>query len=173
MTLIRIARTTPAIDGDDWTHVAAGEALPDAPAILPLARWLAQREALMGRNAPLGVRLRSDERIDAILGDLPRLALVALDFPNMADGRHFTTARLLRERHGFTGEIRATGRVLRDQLHFMARCGFDSFELAPGKDADEALAAFGEIRVAYQPAADSHLPASANRAWTTPGSAAA
>ena len=164
MALIILNNDRPAIASDMWTHVADDEALPEAaPAILSLERWTADRESLAGRNAPVGVRLRSDERIDALLGDLDSVPAIALDFPNLGDGRHFTTARLLRERHGYRGEIRATGQVLRDQLFFMARCGFDAFELPAGADAEGAQEAFGEFSVVYQPAADGRTPVPALR----------
>lgn len=165
MTLIRLRAGTPTIEREDeWTSVADGEALPDGiPATVSLERWQAERDSLATRNAPVGVWLRSDQRIEEIVGHLASLPLIALEFPNLNDGRHFTTARLLRERYGYAGEIRAVGRVLGDQLFFMARCGFDAFELAPGKDADGARKAFGEISVVYQPAADRRVPASALR----------
>ena len=155
MALITLSDDRSAVTSDVWTHVADDEALPGAaPAIVSLERWTADRSALAGRNTPIGVRLRSDQRIEALLDDLESLPVVALDFPNMNDGRHFTTARMLRERHGYRGEIRATGQVLHDQLFFMARCGFDAFELPAGKNAEGAWAAFGELSVVYQPAAD-------------------
>ena len=149
MTLIDYKNGSPAIAGDAWTHVADGAVLPpDHPATISLQRWKAERDGLTGRNLPLGVRLESHERIEEILPDLPRFALIALDFPNLNDGRHFTTARLLRERYGFSGQLRATGQVLRDQVDLMKRCGFDEFELPAGRHAASALSAFGEISVA-------------------------
>jgi uncharacterized protein (DUF934 family) len=155
MRLIDYSNAQPAIDSDVWTHVADGAPLPpDRPATVSLERWKASREGLAGRNQPLGVRLDSHERIEEILPDLPRFALIALDFPNLNDGRHFSTARLLRERHGYDGRLRATGQVLRDQLDPMRRCGFDEFEMPAGKDAASAIPAFDEISVTYQPAAD-------------------
>jgi uncharacterized protein (DUF934 family) len=157
MTLIDHANGNPAAADDTWVHVADGAVLPpDRPATISLGRWKAERDGLTGRNLPLGIRLESHERIEEILPDLPRFALIALDFPNLNDGRHFTTARLLRERHGFRGQLRATGQVLRDQIDLMKRCGFDTFELPAGRNAASVLSAFGEISVAYQPAADAH-----------------
>ncbi|MDH5558575.1 MAG: DUF934 domain-containing protein [Alphaproteobacteria bacterium] len=155
MTLIDYRNENPMVTDDAWTHVAEDAALPtDRPATLSLQRWKAAREELYGRNLSLGVRLESHERVEEILPDLPRLALIALDFPNLNDGRHFTTARLLRERYGFHGKIRATGQVLRDQIDPMRRCGFNEFELAENKDTASAITAFDEISVVYQPAAD-------------------
>ena len=160
MTLIDCRNGSPAIAGDSWTHVADGAVLPpDRPATISLERWKAERDGLTGRNLPLGIRLESHERIEEILPDLPRFALIALDFPNLNDGRHFTTARLLRDRYGYRGQLRATGQVLRDQIDLMKRCGFDTFELATGKDAASAVVAFEEINVVYQPAADARLTA--------------
>lgn len=159
MTLIRLNDDQPAIEASDWADLHDDAPLPDGvPATVSLERWRADRDTLRRRNAPVGVRLRSDERIDEIVGDLPGLSLVVLEFPNLNDGRHFTSARLLRERHGYRGEVRATGQVLHDQLFFLARCGFDAFELPSGKNAEDARRAFREISVVYQPAADARLP---------------
>jgi uncharacterized protein (DUF934 family) len=144
---------------DPWHSLADDEAVPnDRPVIVSWKRFQAERAAWAGRGQPLGVRVPSDVPADAIAAELPHLALVALEFPKFADGRAFSTARLLRERCGFKGELRAVGEVLRDQLLFMARCGFDAFEIAEACAAD-ALPAFREITVAYQPAADGALPA--------------
>ncbi len=164
MRLIRLIEGRPVTETDMWTRVADDAPLPDgAPVIVSLPRWQAERETLARRNAAVGIWLASDEKLHALINDLDRLDLVALDFPLLTDGRHFTTARLLRERYGFDGEIRATGQVLRDQLFAMARCGFDSFELAAHQDADGAHRAFREISVVFQPAADARVPAAALR----------
>ncbi len=143
-----------AVD-DSWVAVTDGEPVPaDRPAILPLERWKAERDALRGHNAPLGVRLASHEKVEDIAEDIDRLALIALDFPKFQDGRAYSSARLLRERHGFKGELRAVGNVLADQFLFMHRCGFDAFEVAdPAKAAlwDKVMAQFS---VFYQPTGD-------------------
>lgn len=164
MTLMRLIDETPFTPGDAWARIGDDEPLPSGkPVIVPLARWIAERDSLSARNAPTGVWLRSDEQPDEILDDLAALPVIALDFPNMNDGRHFSTARLLRERHGFAGELRATGEVLRDQLFFMARCGFDSFELPNGKNPESAGRAFDEFSTVYQPATDARTPIPALR----------
>ena len=164
MQLIDYSNVQPAIEGDVWTHVDDDAPLPpDSPATVSLDRWQASRDELAGRNQPVGVRLDSHERIDDILSDLSRFDLIALNFPNLNDGRHFSTARLLRERHGYDGRLRATGQVLRDQLDPMRRCGFDEFEIPAGKDAAAAIPAFDEISVTYQPAADARLTAAQQR----------
>lgn len=149
---------------DSWRHVADDEALPAAGGVIvSLARWEAERGTLAGRNGPLGIRLRSSERPDAIAPDLDRFDVVALEFPAFKDGRAYSSARLLRERYRYTGEVRAVGEVLRDQLQFMLRCGFDAFEYAGLTAADEAVSAFDEIAVVYQTAADRRRTAAALR----------
>jgi len=89
---------------------------------------------------------------------------IAVNFPKLGDGRGYSIARLLRERYGYRGELRAVGEVARDQLHAMAQCGFDTFELRAGEDPQEALAAFGEIGEAYQASAAQPVPLFRRRA---------
>lgn len=148
---------------DPWVLVADDAALPDGAAILTLARWTAERDGLAGSNRRLGVRLKSSEAPESIAGDLDRLDLVCLDFPKFQDGRAYSHARKLRQRLGYTGELRAVGNVLRDQVLFMRRCGFDSFEVADAGVAREWARAMEEISVVYQPAADGRRPVSALR----------
>jgi len=152
------------VAADSWRHVDDEAPLPtDGDVIVSLARWQGEREALRGRNAPLGIRLRSDEDAGAIADDLAYFDLVALEFPQFKDGRAYSTARLLRQRYGYTGELRAVGEVLYDQLRFMQRCGFDAFEYAGKLAAEEALAAFDEIDIVYQAAADQQRSAASIR----------
>lgn len=115
---------------DEWTLAEAEQAVPEGPAIVPLERFVAERDSLVGRNAPLGVLVEAGEPIDDLVPLLDRVALVVLPFPKFVDGRSSSKARVLRERHGFAGEIRATGDVLIDQMPLMRRCGFDAFEVA-------------------------------------------
>jgi len=152
-----------SIVDDPWLKVADGEDLPDGPVIVSLERWQDDRSALDGHRGSLGVMLKSDQSPASIAGDLERFALVALEFPAFTDGRAYSYARLLRERYGFKGEVRAIGNVLRDQLAFMVRCGFDAFEIADDAAAQSFRKALGEISVAYQPAADARRPAMALR----------
>lgn len=153
-----------SVVADSWTHVGDDEALPgEGGVIVSLARWQAEREQLDGRNAPLGIRLNSDQRPEKIASDLDRFDVVALDFPTFKDGRAYSAAYLLRERYRYTGELRAVGEVLRDQLQFMLRCGFDAFEYTGGTAANEAVAAFDEIGIVYQTAADRRRSAAAER----------
>lgn len=123
--------------------------------LVDLETWRADRDSLLSRNVPLGLCLKPEDAVESIAADIHCFALIALDFPAFTDGRPYSAARLLRERYGYAGELRATGNVLRDQLHFMKRCGFDSFDLAGGvadRDATAAYAAaMAEISVVYQP----------------------
>jgi len=154
---MRVIKDRKIVD-DSWQLLAAGAAVPDAgDLIVPLSLWNSERQALKTRGGKLGVWLKSDELPEQI-EDLSELPLVAIEFPKFGDGRGYSSARLLRERHRYQGEVRAVGEVLRDQLFYMARCGFDSFALKPGKDIEGALDAFKDFSVSYQAAADDPRP---------------
>lgn len=120
--------------------------------IVPLALWREHAHALKVRDGGLGVWLDSDEEIEEIVDDLSHFQVVALNFPIFTDGRHYSSARLLRERYGYQGEVRAIGDVLRDQLFYMQRCGFDAFAIRPDRDPYEALKSLQDFSVTYQAA---------------------
>ncbi|MDX2051377.1 MAG: DUF934 domain-containing protein [Polyangiaceae bacterium] len=150
---------------DTWVYLADDAELPaSGDVIVSTQRLHRDSAALFARSGAVGVRLKSDELPDVIGPDLARLALVAVDFPKFGDGRGYTTGRLLRERYNFKGELRAIGNVLRDQIFYMHRCGFNAFELTPGKSLESALEAFGEFSVSYQAAADDPRPLYRRRA---------
>lgn len=154
-----------AIVEDTWLHVADEAELPArGDVIVSLERYTEQRDALQRRGTLLGVRLRSDQQAKLVAPYAPELALIAIEFPGFKDGRGYTAARLLRERFGYKGQIRAVGDVLRDQLFYMRRCGFDAFELKAGKDIQGAVAAFRDFSVTYQGAADDPRPLFRRRA---------
>ncbi|PKQ05941.1 MAG: oxidoreductase [Alphaproteobacteria bacterium HGW-Alphaproteobacteria-12] len=139
---------------DDFIAVGDEDALPDGPAIVSLERWQAERDTLIARNAPIGVRLQSGQEPGSIAGDLDRIDLVALEFPVYRNGRAYSYARLLRERYGFKGEVRAVGNVLRDQFQFMIRCGFDALEVADNITPEIWAENAGSFSLFYQPSAD-------------------
>ncbi len=157
-----------AIVDDDWTVVRPAEdgtlpgvdALPAGKVLVPLALWQASRDALTASRsaAEVGVWLAPDNEPADLTGDFDHIALIGIDFPVFRDGRGYSLARLLRERHGYTGEVRAIGDVLRDQLTFMFRCGFDAYAVREDKDIHDALKAFDEFTVQYQGAVDEPAP---------------
>jgi uncharacterized protein (DUF934 family) len=157
-----------AIVADDWRIVRAGEdgtlpdvaALPAGRIVVPLSYWQASRDALTAARAKdaLGVWLAPDSEPGELASDLDKIALVAVDFPVFRDGRGYSIGRLLRERYGWTGELRAIGDVLRDQLLYLSRCGFDAFAVREDKDLHDALNAFNEFSVRYQGAVDEPRP---------------
>ncbi|NGY03602.1 DUF934 domain-containing protein [Solimonas terrae] len=141
---------------DDYVALADDESGSEGSrVIVSLARWLEQGEALAGRFDQVGVRLPNTVELSTIWAGLASRPLIELDFPAFADGRAYSQARLLRDRYGFSGEIRASGMaVVRDQMQSMARAGIDSFVLRADQDANSCLAALRDFNLAYQPAAD-------------------
>jgi uncharacterized protein (DUF934 family) len=149
---------------DRFTVLADDEAAPDAgDVIVSLTRFHAEGERLIGEGRAIGVRVAADEAVESLAYDLPAIAVVALEFPKFKDGRAYSAARILRERYGFTGEVRAVGDVLLEQARFMIRCGFDSFETADGTGPEQWSAAASRFRHVYQRAADAREPAFAVR----------
>lgn len=139
----------------ELVDVSAEAAIPATGAVIvSVEQWQAQRDALLARGTPLGIRLRSDQPPELVAADLAHFAVVALEFPKFRDGRAYSYARLLRERYGFSGEVRAVGDVLLEQLFFMLRTGFDAFELASADPLGDYRTAVSEFSVFYQPAAD-------------------
>jgi uncharacterized protein (DUF934 family) len=142
-----------SVVADRWALLRDAAALADlpdgAPAIVPLALWLRHRAALIARGE-VGVLLGPADEPGAIAPDLGWIPVVAVDFPQFTDGRGYSHARLLRERHGYVGELRAVGDVARDQLGHLAQVGFDSFALSAGKDPDAALMGLADFSDGYQ-----------------------
>lgn len=143
-----------AVARDDWTRLGADfdtdSPLPAGKLMVPLHLWETRREELLARREPLGIWLDSSEHPEAAADALAKVQLVAINFPVFSDGRGYSYARLLREKYAFTGELRAVGDVLRDQLFLLRRCGFDSFEIRADRDAADALAGLGDFAHVYQ-----------------------
>lgn len=162
------------VAADPWLRLEldADGAVPRTPAasdiIVPLAAWQAQRRKLIARPGRLGVWLDSHEDPAALADDLRLLGVVAVNFPKLTDGRGYSTGRMLRERYGYRGELRAIGEVFRDMLLNLYRCGFDGFVLRPGEDPQAALAAFGEFTEAYQASVERPLPLFRRRYLASP-----
>jgi uncharacterized protein (DUF934 family) len=138
---------------DDWRYLGE-EAAESHPLIVPLAQLKGDPLPWQHHTGPLGARLSPADLVGELVPLLPRLALVALEFPNPGDGRGYSQARLLRGPLGFRGELRAVGAGVRqDQAFLLTRCGFDSLDPAPGVDLEAVRQALGRYDVAYQPGA--------------------
>ncbi len=145
---------------DPWLVPGDEDDLPAGkPIVVSLSRWQAERDTLVGREAGLGIRLRSDESPAQIADAVEHFELIELEFPAFKDGRAYSYARLLRERFGYHGELRAVGDVLLEQLLFMHRCGFNAFEIDSQNALDDWVTATSEISVWYQPTADGQATA--------------
>ena len=148
------------ITNDTLVHVADDAEIPGEGAILiPTARFLEDAEGFSRRAGRTGVIWPNNRDVDDLVPYLARLAVIALVFPTFRDGRAYSQARLLRERHGFKGELRATGQVLRDQFVFMLRAGFDTFEVKKISDAEAFAATAKRYSVFYQPTGDGRVTA--------------
>lgn len=155
----KLINTTEVID-DSWTLLAQAdspdvlEVVPGKNLLLPLSLWRDHRESIENYSGSVSVWLDSHEGLDdlrAVFTDgLTQLPVIALNFPAFADGRAYSTARELREKQGYEGEIRAIGDVLRDQLFYMSQCGFDTFALRHDQDIDTCLTAFKDFSTNYQ-----------------------
>ena len=141
--------TSPFVDASGL------ETIPPAGAVIvSLDQWKAHRDELLKRGTELGIRLHSDQPPELVAADLPHFAVVALEFPKFRDGRAYSYARLLRERYGFKGELRAVGEVLLEQLFFMLRTGFDAFDIQSADPLKDYRTALADFSVWYQPTAD-------------------
>ena len=147
MPLIRNGK----IVADSYVRVADDAPIPDGvPVIVSASRLLGAAEESLDRGAPTGVVWPNDRRVAELAPYLDRLALIALNFPTFKDGRGYSQARLLRERYGYRGELRATGQILRDQFLFLVRAGFDSLEVVKAVDVEAFAAALARYSVFYQ-----------------------
>lgn len=161
---IRIIDGAPRLMDERWQPVdsAAGwdACSSGASVLLPLALARSQAERVRaGPDGALGLVLAPDDDPAQAAPFFPHIALIGVQFPKFTDGRGYSTAVLLRLRHGWRGELRALGDVLQDQLFALRRVGFDSFALAAGRDPQAALRAFAPFSDAYQGSVDQPLPA--------------
>lgn len=153
---------------DIYTDVSKEESADfSGTVIVSLEQWQANKDALGSRNA-LGIVLRSDEKPELISGDLQHFSVIALDFPTFRDGRAYSHARMLRSRYAYTGELRAVGDVLLEQLHYMHRVGFNSFVINNSDAISAWETACADFSVWYQPTSDER--ATATRLRHTPDS---
>jgi uncharacterized protein (DUF934 family) len=151
-----IKNKTATVDSWKTLEMAEGEtpetvALPTGHVIYPLAVWQARKSEISAQQGGIGLLIQPDEKVEEVAADLSRFTVIAVNFPKFVDGRGYSTASLLRQRYGYTGELRAVGDVLHDQLFFMQRVGFDAFALKDGKSVDYALSkGFSPFSETYQ-----------------------
>ena len=150
---------------DDCVILGDADPIPvEGGVILPLARLAIEAGELRLDGRRLGALLTVDEDLSALVPHLPRLAVVALRFDKYRDGRSYSTAVLLRTRHGFKAELRAVGDVLVEEATQMIRCGFDAFAPADESASQAWAAKASSHRHVYQTAPDGRAPAYAERA---------
>lgn len=153
-----------AVDAWKMLELQEGETpesvvLPAGDVIFPLAVWRARKAEIISCHKRIGLLLQPDERVEEVAGDLDYFIVIAVHFPRFVDGRGYSTAALLRQRHRYQGELRAVGDVLHDQLFFMKRVGFDSYALKDGKDLVHAIeSGFTTFAEPYQGASDQPRP---------------
>jgi len=139
---------------DVYARVADDAPLPDGAVIVSLPRFQKEREALLARNTPIGIRLQASENPELLGADVNHFSLIVLEFPKFRDGRAFSWARMLRTRLGFTGEIRAVGDFLYDQMNYQRRVGFDAWEVPDHFTIEMFKRAVTEMTNVYQPSTD-------------------
>ena len=125
---------------------------------------LIKNRQIVAQLSPPDLVLEPTDDPAIVAGALGIAGVIAINFPTFGDGRGYSIARLLRERYGYKGELRAVGEVARDHLHAMAQCGFDAFQLREGENPQEALKAFGDFTEQYQATAAQPLPLFRRRA---------
>lgn len=156
--MAKIIVGTQIVD-DTWTLVRDDAApLPAGDVIVSLARYQAEKADLLARGAKLGVWLQPSDEPEALATEFAHLALIAVDFPAFKDGRGYSTAWLLRSRYGWTGELRAIGDVLRDQMFFYKRVGFNAYAVREDKDIEEALIGLNDFSDVYSGSIDQPIP---------------
>lgn len=159
-----------SIEDDSWVllkefpEIDAMNALDTQDVIFPLNVWLGHREHILGRQGRNGVWLQSNELPASIAGDISLFSVIALNFPVFSDGRAYSSARELRLDMLYAGELRAIGDVLRDQLFYMASCGFNAFAMREDQNLERALGAFDDFKEGYQTSVDRPIPLFRRRA---------
>jgi len=152
-----------AIVDDNWIEISP-EATFEIPAnarqiIVDLSTWQAHKAELMAASdLEIGLKLLGEDEPETFSSDLAHFALICIEFPAFTDGRGYSLARMLRERYDYQGELRATGDVLRDQLFFLSRVGFNAFKIREDRSTEDALASLQDFSVSYQAAQDQPKP---------------
>ena len=162
-----------AIVDDQWITLGSEEAAPipsatEAPFLMvSLKAWQAKRDALLARDGQLGLLIETNDEPAPIGADVARFGVIAIHFANFTDGRGYSLGRLLRERYRYSGELRAVGDVLQDQLFYLKRSGFNAFAIRADKSIDAALKSLNGFSETYQGAWDQPLPLFKRRPMST------
>lgn len=143
---------------DTWHHLAEDEPVSAAPCSVSLGRWRREKHELAAHGGALGLRVAGDDRMEDFVADLDQFPLVVVEFSSMVDGRGFSIARLLRERHGYGGELRARGAFVLDQVFYLHRVGFNALEFTHEENLEAAIPLLKEFSVTYQAAVDQPKP---------------
>ncbi len=143
---------------DTWKTLSADDAPVDGDIIVPFTRWKADKDTFDSHNGKVGVLISSDTNIDEVIENLSHFDLIALNFPKYTDGTCFSYAFLLRERHNFTGELRAVGDIFRDQFTYLERCGIDAIQLEDEEALEIGKRSFEDMSFVYQSSADKAEP---------------
>jgi uncharacterized protein (DUF934 family) len=153
----RIIKDGAVVD-DNWQLLrqVAEDGLPSGPIIVPLDYWLQQRDALLARGE-VGVWLSSEQPPAPLAADLHQIPVIAVDFPLFTDGRGFSYGRALREQLGYTGELRAVGQFIRDQMYYLSRCGFNAYAIETA-DPEKAVESLNDFSDSYSAGVDQPLP---------------
>lgn len=155
--IIKLINGLPQVVDDEWSVIRSPESIDDAGLANKIVPLSYIRTVKPSANCS-AVWISPDDDFEPLVPQLRQLKLIAVDFPNFRDGRGYSVATLLRSRYHWTGELRAIGDVLRDQLNYMRRCGFDSFAVRSDKNIYDALISFSHYSVRYQGAVDDPLP---------------
>ena len=144
---------------DSWTLLTEdSESLPSGDILLSYSQWQTFSDQLDSHDGSVGVIIEGNADIEDIIEPLLKLPLIAINFPKFADGRAFSSARLIRERYEYTGEIRAVGGFIRDQLYYLSRCGFNAFKFDDSVDLTESAKSLEDFSEAYQVSVDQESP---------------
>lgn len=142
---------------DSWYSLDDCGAIEGGDLIVSLARWQSEREALVAHSGRIGVRVPNTIDVRTLADDLQHWDVIVLSLPTFKDGRAYSQARILRDQLGYRGQLRATGEVLRDQLFYLRRVGFNAFEVQAHRRIEDVLLGLRDFTVTYQPAADEPL----------------
>jgi uncharacterized protein (DUF934 family) len=139
---------------DDVARYVGEQAGPGTRPVQPSGEFLAAVTAGNAAAPGAAILIGPTDEVESLAAHLALLSLIVVEFPKIGEGRGFSQARMLRQRYRYAGELRARGAIKRDQLFFLARCGFDSFDLDPAENLEAALAALNDFSVAYQGGSD-------------------